>query len=184
MSSTMPHGIDAAQPGRSSTERSVSAARFSDRASQFVSNRPIWLGDAPQPFAALPPMISAWRIVRSRSRRSRLHTRRADQIRIGAACRRGHDGRSSRACIARRSPADELKPSASSSSRYASRPASDVTTEPRTESSLGRSKSGLRMPSCVSPAGSSLWPRINQYESPDNYSKSVTTPQRFRKFIW
>jgi hypothetical protein len=33
-------------------ERSVSAARFSDCASQRVSKRPIWLGDAPLPFAA------------------------------------------------------------------------------------------------------------------------------------
>jgi hypothetical protein len=56
------------QPRRSNDRRSASVARFSGLAGQFVSNRPIWLGDAPVPFAALPPMIQ--RMVGSCRKRS------------------------------------------------------------------------------------------------------------------
>lgn len=37
--------------------RSARARRFSGAASHRVSNRPVWLGDAARPFAALPPTI-------------------------------------------------------------------------------------------------------------------------------
>jgi hypothetical protein len=54
------------------------------------------------------------------------------------------------------SPAITVRPSASSSSRYASSPASEVTTDPRNWSVNLRSKSSLRTPSVDSPVGFSM----------------------------
>jgi hypothetical protein len=51
------------------------------------------------------------------------------------------------------SPATALNPIASSSSRYANNPASDVTTDPQNCSISRRSKSSLRTPSFGSPIG-------------------------------
>ncbi len=54
---------------------------------------------------------------------------------------------------ARRPPTDVVRPSVSSHSRYASKPASEVTTEPRNGTMMRRSKSIRRMSFFASPVG-------------------------------
>ena len=136
-------------------ERSARAERFFSAASHCVSKRPIWLGEAAQPEVALPPTIE--RIAGSCRRRSASFTSSYPARRPNTDCRKSPTSlwrpfRPVRAS-ASISPATVVSPSASSSSRWASKPASEVTTDPRNWSSSRRSKLSLRTSPLDSPVG-------------------------------
>src|SRR5829696_6095069 len=159
MSSTIPFtGRRAWTRSIQRPDRSVKADRFASCTSTSVSKRPIWLAEAAHCVTARPPTIQ--RMPGSRPSRSASFTSSYP------ASRPKTDWRSCAISVwrlfwpvlvsARTSPARSVRPRASSRSRKASSPASDVTFEPWSSSLRRWSKATRRAAPSASPAAPSI----------------------------
>src|SRR3954454_14587024 len=139
-------------------DRSASAERLASWVSTSVSKRPIWLVEAAGPVTAWPPTtqrIAGSCASRSASFTSSYPAKRPNTDWRNCPTREWRPFEPVRVAVST-SPAVSLRPRASSSSRQASRPPSDVTFVPWNSSLRRQSNASLRSTPCASPAAASI----------------------------